>query len=88
MKILSFAVLSAVVLGSRQTFLSFGDVDEVLNTTNTIVDDLVHLDIEALKRDWEGKVLHHADYPMQAVRLKEPNLCDTVKQVLYCIYLY
>ncbi|KAJ9069025.1 hypothetical protein DSO57_1022774 [Entomophthora muscae] len=80
MKVISFATLAAVVLGSRQTFLSFGDLEEVLNTTETIANDFFRLDIEALEKDWEGKVLHHAEYPRQAVRIKEPKICDSVKQ--------
>lgn len=33
-----------------------------------------------LAMEWEGKVLGHPRFPNLAVRVKEPKLCDTVKQ--------
>lgn len=56
-----------------------------LNEFNNDMDRIYSSNFTALEREWDGVMIKDEEFPDHAIRVKEPKLCEDVKQVSYNI---
>jgi hypothetical protein len=79
---LAILAFCASASASRQGFFQ-STVNTLANIEEEVFGDQLHsFDLSSLKKGWEGDVVQTSEFPDYALRVKETQLCDSVKQVI------